>query len=194
MSTSGATCSWRSLQKMSDGSLVELAVSLKFLFFPAPYLHLYQHFFFQPSWQISHLHLQFFHQGIDVALSHNLYNCHCILLLPCQHYHFFLDCDLGKLFFHNWFLPFYRVYCKGWICIYISIDFPQLYRSLLHAFDLATFVAIFNLYDCCSKLCLFSVNSASAINSAILVFSSSDLSSLEDLWLESHDCLLLHLD
>ena len=40
----------------------------------------------------------------------------------------------------------------------------------------------------------FSINSASAINSAILIFSSSALSSLEDLWLEFVDCLLLDLD
>ena len=67
-------------------------------------------------------------------------------------------------------------------------------RILTGAFDFVACEVIFNLCACCSKVCLFSINSASAINCTILIFSSSDLSSLDDLWLEFVDCLLLDLD
>ena len=83
----------------------------------------------------------------------------------------------------NWCLTFCRVYRKGWTCIYLSIELSRIFKRF-GVFDLATSAAILNRCACCSKVCLLSINSALAINSAILIFSSCALSSFEDLWLD----------
>ena len=132
----------------------------------------------------------FFINKLMWLCSHIFDNCHYILLLFCQHYHFFLDSALDKL------MPyfFYRATVKVEAVSSFPLNSLVFSRSLTRAFDLATSEAIFNLCACCSKAYLFSIHSASAINSAILIFSSSALSSLEDFWLQFVDLLLLDLD
>ena len=94
---------------------------------------------------------------------------------------------LAIFFFHNWCLTFFRVYCKCWSCIYLSLDFPSIPKEFDTCLWLGNFCS--NLQSLCllfqslpflHKLCF-------SYQFHHLGFHPSALSSLEDLWLYFFD-------
>ena len=181
MTTSGAACCWRSLHKMSVGSLVEFVMLLKLLFLYGPdRFHLCTYNYFMN---------EFMRLCLILLISIIIYYFTSVSITTS-----FWIFTLAIFFFHNWCLTFFRVYCKCWSCIYLSLDFPSIPKEFDTCLWLGNFCSnlqslclLFQILPFLHKLCF-------SYQFHHLGFHPSALSSLEDLWLYFFDCLLFDLD